>query len=524
MATRRTRLLVVAAMLGCLAFATPVSVTMYMAWQRGHEDADASLDLLASHILRRAAMLRFQSNAAIDRLVAGGVQEACTVDDLDQMRRAAASSGYMQGIGRMRGNWLQCSSLTGNTPTDLGAPDRSYPLPGSPLAWDRVRLPRIDHTRFAVTARAGYAVLSLPELVSDIPLPPGAVVGQFATGDRKVMRASGDIDSEWLQHFSGKNTSFEDSQGRWVAIKLSDLGYTAAVAAMPASLVMTYVYNAAIGLLPVGLAIGSALLAIVLWRTHYLLSIGARLKRALRRREFHLVYQPVMNLRTNRCEGAEALIRWSPPDEQGMSPTAFIPAAERHGLIQQVTAQVMDIVARDAVTLIMAFPDIHIAINFSAEDLHSVETEARLLALLNLAGAQSHNIMIEATERGLMKPEKAKDFLMSIRARGFKVAIDDFGTGHSSLSYLATYELDVLKIDKMFVDSFEQESPTTKVAFHIIEMARALGLEMIAEGVETEHQRDVLRDAGVHYAQGWLFAKPMPIAELAAFIRSTNDS
>lgn len=192
-------------------------------------------------------------------------------------------------------------------------------------------------------------------------------------------------------------------------------------------------------------------------------------------------------------------------------------------MIVQITAQVMEMVARDTIELLRDHPDIHIAINFSADDLHSSETEARLQSLIANAGGTSRNILIEATERGFMSPEKAKGVLVSVRSKGFKVAIDDFGTGNSSLSYLATYDLDYLKIDKMFVDALGTDTPSSRVAFHIIAMAKSLDLQMIAEGVETEQQRDILRDAGVQFAQGWVFGRPMPMHELAAFIRLHID-
>jgi sensor c-di-GMP phosphodiesterase-like protein len=524
MPTRRAKVVTIAWVLGCLVFFLPPRLSLYVAVEQGRSEARTVLDLLTSGILRRAETLRLQSDTAIERLAADGAGPACTAADLEHLRQMAASYAYLQGMGRMRGNVLLCSSLTGSGPVDLGAADRSYPLPATPRAWDRAALPGIAGTRFSVYAHGGYAAISLPELVADVTARKGITVAQFSVEDRKVMRAKGEVDPLWMAAFTGTATYFEDEQGRSVAIKPSRPGHTAAIAAMSSEQAAGYVREAAAGTLPVGLAVGVVLALAVAWRARYLLSITGRLRQALRRKEFHLVYQPVMDLRNNRCVGAEALIRWSPPGEPAVSPVVFIPVAERRGLIQEVTAQVMDLVAHDAAALIAQDPDTHIAINFSAEDLHSPQTEERLKKLLSLAGARSHNIMIEATERGLMNPDKAKAALVSVRAQGFKVAIDDFGTGNSSLSYLATYDLDVLKIDKMFVDSFEQGTPTTKVALHIIEIAHTLGLEMIAEGVETDRQRTVLRDCGVQYAQGWFFARPMPMGDLMAFMRAHNGS
>lgn len=516
---RKKRLIFLYCLLGALALLLPVGLSITLAWQSGHADAQRYLEQLSDDVLRRSFETRKQVNIAITAMQTMPQQAVCSAEQLRRMRAVAAGSVYLKGLGYQQGNALLCASFTQlDHPLELGPPDRI--TPSGVVSWSGVQLASVPGTRFNINSRDGFAALIAQDLVLDT-LPDNSISLAHVSDGGVILRSRGLYLPQWLEGYAGEPLTFADDQYFGV-IGPADNRETSVVAAMTHEQLLGKIGAVMWRMVPLGVLVGLLLASLVYFIARYRLSLKAQLQRALSRREFYLLYQPVVDLRSGFCVGAEALVRWRRPANDAISPAVFIPAAEKHGLIVQITGQVMEMVAKDTVQLLRDHPETHIAINFSADDLHSAETEQRLQALITNVGGTSRNILIEATERGFMSPEKAKGLLVSVRSKGFKVAIDDFGTGNSSLSYLATYDLDYLKIDKMFVDALGTDTASSRVAFHIIAMAKTLNLQMIAEGVETEQQRDILRDAGVQFGQGWVFGKPMSMEALAAFIRSHN--
>jgi sensor c-di-GMP phosphodiesterase-like protein len=233
----------------------------------------------------------------------------------------------------------------------------------------------------------------------------------------------------------------------------------------------------------------------------------------------------VVDLRTGLWVGAEALLRWRRATGEHVSPDIFIPVAEQSELIQEITDHVLELAVTDLAGFFEKHPDFHVAINVSSSEMQSADVVRRLKNFIaRVKGASARNFIIEATERCLISPEKARTILAEMRGLGSSIAIDDFGTGYSSLSYLQTLSVDYLKIDKSFVDAIDTASVTNSVVPHIIGMAKDLHLRLIAEGVETAEQADYLRSQGVEYAQGWYFAKAMPFDALLGSLDSTRYS
>jgi len=267
-------------------------------------------------------------------------------------------------------------------------------------------------------------------------------------------------------------------------------------------------------LLPVGLLLallgGGATFRLVCQRQ----SLGGELQGALRRQELQVYYQPIVHLASRRYVGAEALMRWQRPDGSLTSPEQFIPLAESTGQIRAITDFLLQEVLEQLGDLLRSHPELYISINLSACDVSAPRIGALTGRLLARHGVRPEQIAFEVTERGLIDLQAASRNLAALRARGHRVLIDDFGTGYSSLAYLQTLPVDCLKIDKAFVDALGADAASSGVAPHIVRMARALRLKVIAEGIEREEQARLLDSEGADYGQGWLFA---PALSASAF-------
>jgi sensor c-di-GMP phosphodiesterase-like protein len=288
----------------------------------------------------------------------------------------------------------------------------------------------------------------------------------------------------------------------------------AAVAAVPTNYLLARTSAAARRLVPVGLLAGLALAGSVFLLARTQLSIPSAIKAGLRRQEFFVLYQPIVDLQSGKWVGAEALLRWRSSLGELVDPDFFIPVAEQSGQSMHIAQRVLELIARDTGAFLKHHPEFHIAVNLSAADLHSPHLPDRLDGFLKATGAAPANVGVEMTERAFIDVGVAREVMRALRAQGFSISIDDFGTGYSSLSYLETLEVDHLKIDKSFIEAINTDAPISHVVQHIIKMAKSLKLALIAEGVETEAQAQFLRERGVEYGQGWLFGKPMKFAEI----------
>ncbi len=235
-----------------------------------------------------------------------------------------------------------------------------------------------------------------------------------------------------------------------------------------------------------------------------------------------LVFQPVVRLADGAPVSVEALVRWHHPRRGVVPPVAFVPLAEETGLARALGRWVVGAACRQLAAWEAALPAEHVpavAVNVSGRQLEDADVVADVADALRASGVSPARLTLEITETALARdPARARAVLVALKALGVRLAIDDFGTGYSSLGYLQDFPVDVLKIDKRFVDGVAGGGTEAALARTIIGLAESLGLRTVAEGVERDPQQAALQGLGCELGQGYLFARPMPGADVAAWL------
>ena len=255
-------------------------------------------------------------------------------------------------------------------------------------------------------------------------------------------------------------------------------------------------------------------------RAVLLLELGTDLRVAVKRKQFELFYQPIVTLNDGRIKGFEALVRWPHPSRGLISPSDFIPLAETTGLIVPITRQLL----RDACSQIKQWQETtgelyEVSVNLSGRHFEHPNLVEQVRDVVRETGITPSCLKLEITESAVMEnAETAIAILKQIRETGIRVSIDDFGTGYSSLSYLHRFPIDTLKIDRSFVNTMEEGSENGEIVRIILALARALKLDVIAEGIESIHEFHQLRILGCEYGQGYMFSRPLQAKDIERII------
>jgi len=249
----------------------------------------------------------------------------------------------------------------------------------------------------------------------------------------------------------------------------------------------------------------------------------AELERAIRNGEFIPYYQPILDLATARVVSAEVLVRWRRPNGTLVPPVQFIPLAESSGLIIDLTRALMRRVCAEAGPTIAARPDFRIGFNLSAQHFADEKVVEDVRSIFEPSPIALGQVLLEVTERqALDNLAMARRVIAALQGLGVHVGLDDLGTGHSGLSYMLKLGVDFIKIDKMFVDAIETERYSTTIIETLVNLARDMKMDIIAEGVETFEQVQHLKDRGIRKAQGFVFAPPLPGQPFLQLLEATH--
>lgn len=512
----RSYIVAMTSVLAGLGAILPIAAAFYLSWSVATNREETRLSRLAEYALVRADTALGEATSALKSADQFSFAP-CSQAHIAAMRTLVVNTRSVEDIGYFEGDELKCTSW-GKPESTIGRGPVDFTTASGIGVTARVH-PTISNGRAMLGLRyRSYSVLTDPARLVDVLASPDTRLA-IASDTGTLVSALNAPDASLIKRLVEHPQTGSDADNLFATA--SGSGWIAIATSSRASL-LNDLGRERLLLLPLGAIVAALMVGLVLWLSRRRLSPLGELSIAVHRREFIVHYQPLIEMKTGICVGAEALVRWRRPDGSLVRPDTFIPLAEESGLIRAITDQVIDGVIGDLGAVLVADRSLHIAINLSADDIKSGRVLPVIQAALANSGVLTEQIWLEATERGFMDVKSARATIEEARRLGHSVAIDDFGTGYSSLQYLQDLPLDALKIDKSFIDTVGLVSATSAVTPHIIDIAKSLNLYIVAEGIERQEQADYLLERGVHYGQGWLYSKALPAQEFIAFYNESK--
>ncbi|SFB04349.1 sensor c-di-GMP phosphodiesterase, contains CSS-motif sensor and EAL domain [Rhizobium sp. NFR07] len=493
----------------------PLSATIYAAWTLSAKTEEDRLMDIAHQAVTRTERSILNAAGVLRGIDGNSSFTACSDAHIAEMRRLTVNSRGVKEIGYLDDGVLKCTSW-GLVTKRIEKLKADFTIGDDIEAWVSVPPLFSGADPMTVVQVGKHNALIDPIRPIDLLADAHIRIAIIAPNGAQAANLNGMASADTERLARKGSSGLENDHVYAIA---SEAGWTA-IAVNQQDELLEHFQGQLLVFLPFGAFAALFIVVLVVRMSRKRLSPLSELQIAVRNREFIVHYQPIVELATGHCVGAEALVRWKRPDGSLVRPDLFIPLAEQSGLIQPITDQVIDAVVKDLNELLVQHRALHVAINFCAEDIRTGRILETVEKRISRTGIENRQIWMEATERGLLDITEASKTIAEARTRGHKVAIDDFGTGYSSLQYLQSLPLDALKIDKSFIDTINKQTATSSVVSYIIDMAKALKLSVVAEGVETKEQADYLIEHGVEFAQGWYYSKPMPADLFIAYVHS----
>ncbi|WP_310631228.1 EAL domain-containing protein [Paraburkholderia sp.] len=503
-----------------LALSATLAAVTYAADAVVEHNQRQRVDEYSRRALMRAEVVTDEAVSAL-RALASFDGTPCTPAHRQALQQTEEQHRYIRNVAWTDGQSIRCSSQYGDAVRALPSSEWSYGAGFT--AWHSEIGKRGNEQRMLNIRLGEHVVVIDPRFYLDIvPLDDTIELALLESSDGTIVARWPRTNAQLMQAALTRDDAEPFFENRYYVVEHSHRYPISVIAYEPADRMRPNVY-AQLKLLAAPALLASAFLTwlALRWRRKLRTPRSALLE-GIRRRQFAAWLQPIVDLQSGRCVGAEALVRWTLEDGTVIAPDTFIPMAESLGLIQPITDRVIESVFEGAGALLARRRDLHVSINVTRDDLMSSRALQSLQSGFAKHDVRREQIWFECIERALIDASEAAPVLQRYRDAGHKVLIDDFGTGYSSLSYLQDLPVDGIKIDKAFVNALATGAEVNAIVPHIIGIAHELGLTMIAEGVEVEQQAEYLRERGVQYAQGWLYAKAMPAADFVRWVESAQ--
>jgi sensor c-di-GMP phosphodiesterase-like protein len=481
----------------------------------------ANLVAYASRLVDHGQQLGKEAGESI-RAISDGDHVPCSDRDVAFMRNLVVSSEHLRDAGRIHDGMMECSALLGRfspaepvPPPDITSEHAQASVaPGQWHTWTSSWpiMPSSFHGHYIETRGVWVAINEQTLRDQEEPPPRIATELLFDRHNRRMLPAFGpDVPLTLDEIVAGR---LIERRGVLYQPFCRSSTIVCAIASEPVSVILATSRTVLLLRIGFGAFLGMLLASLAILFDFRRQSLEAQLRKAISTGALSLVYQPIVDLETEKITGAEALVRWIKRDGESIPPDVFVALAEAEGFVCEITRLVMHRIVQELGDVLVQ-GRLHLTLNVTAQDLTDPTFLPELDRCLQYAKVPRSALGLELTERSTADSIVATKALSDLKQAGYRLYIDDFGTGYSSLAYLHRLAVDGIKIDQIFTQTVGTESITATVIPQILEMARQLELQVIVEGVETKEQADYFRAAfPTGRAQGWLYSRPLSANDL----------